>query len=134
VTRLVDIGIAPYLVSGSVGLLVAQRLVRALCPHCKEAYTPDAKERELYHLKSPTLYRAKGCDKCRKIGYWGRMAIYEVLPVDEEIRRLITVDADLEKMRKVQKDRGYENLFQNGLKKVDRGLTTLEEILSVTYE
>lgn len=134
VTRLVDIGIQPYLVAGSLGLVAAQRLIRTLCPDCKEPYKIDAKLQADYKLKTDTLYKAKGCEKCRNIGYWGRAAIYEILPVDEDIRRLITKDADLDKLRQVQKEKKYETLFQNGIKKVERGLSTLEEVLSVAYE
>lgn len=134
VTRLIDIGIPAYLVAGSVGLVAAQRLLRILCPHCKESYQPDAKEREDYKIKAEVLYKAKGCEKCRNIGYWGRMAIYEVLPIDEDIRRFITKDADLDKLRQIQREKNYEGLLQSGLRKVEQGLTTLEEVLSVAYE
>lgn len=134
VTRLVDIGIQPYLVSGSLALVAAQRLIRLICPHCKEPAQIDAKLKEQYKLKTDTVYKAKGCEKCRKIGYWGRAAIYEILPIDEEFRRLISKDADLESLRALQKQRNYETLFQNGLRKVEKGLTTLEEVLSVAYE
>ena len=134
ITRLIDIGIQAYLVAGSIGLVVAQRLVRVLCPHCKEPYAVEPKIRDLYRIRADTLYKNKGCEKCRNIGYWGRMAIYEVLPVDEDIRRLITKDADLSKLREAQKAKHYETLFQNGLRKVERGMTSLDEVLSVAYE
>ena len=134
VTRLVDIGIQSYLVAGSLGLIAAQRLIRVLCPHCKEPYKLDAKTQTQYGIQAETLYKATGCPKCRKIGYWGRMAIYEVLPIDEDIRRLITKDANLDALKRIQKEKKYETLLQNGIKKVERGLTTLEEVLSVAYE
>lgn len=134
VTRLIDIGIQSYLVAGSLGLVAAQRLIRVLCPHCKEAYQPDAKTRADYKIQAETLYKAKGCPKCRNIGYWGRMALYEVLPIDEDIRRLITKDADLDALRRLQKEKKYETLLQNGIRKVERGLTTIDEVLSVAYE
>jgi type IV pilus assembly protein PilB len=134
VTRLIDIGIQPYLVSGSLGLVAAQRLIRVLCPHCKEPYKPDSKTRDDYGIRVDILYKATGCPKCRKIGYWGRMAIYEVFLIDEDVRRLITRDVDLDKLRALQKEKKYEVLLQNGIKKVERGLTTLEEVLSVAYE
>jgi general secretion pathway protein E len=134
VTRLIDIGVQPYLVSGSIALVAAQRLIRLLCEDCKEAYRPTDKERSDYGIRAETIYRAKGCSKCRNIGYWGRAAIYEVIPVDEDIRRLIVKDANLDAMRRLQKEKKYETLFQNGLKKVERGVTTIEEILSVAYE
>ena len=134
VTRLVDIGIQPYLVAGSLGLIAAQRLIRVLCPHCKEPYKVDAKTQKDYGIRADTLYKATGCPKCRKIGYWGRMAIYEVLPIDDDIRRLVTRDADLGKLKALQMEKKYETLLQNGIKKVERGVTTLDEVLSVAYE
>jgi type IV pilus assembly protein PilB len=133
-TRLIDIGIQSYLVASSIGLVVAQRLVRVLCAHCKEPYKIDPKTREDYKIPAETFYKAKGCEKCRNIGYWGRVAIYEALPIDEDIRRLITKDSDLEKLRQIQKEKRYATLFQSGLKKAERGETSLEEVLSVAYE
>lgn len=134
VTRLIDIGIPSYLVAGSIGIVAAQRLIRVLCPHCKEPYKIDAKTKDQYGIQSETLYKAKGCPECRKIGYWGRMAIYEVLPMDEDFRHLITANASLTQMKELQKVKKYETLLRNGIKKAERGLTTLDEVLSVVYE
>jgi len=134
VTRLIDIGIQSYLVAGSLGLVAAQRLIRLLCPECKEPYKVDSKTRDEYGIREETLYKARGCSKCRKIGYWGRKAIYEVLPIDEDVRRLITKDTNLAQLKAIQKEKKYETLLQNGIKKVERGLTSLEEVLSVAYE
>ncbi len=134
VTRLIDIGIQPYLVSGSLALVAAQRLVRLVCPFCKEPQDVDATLREQYNLNTDLIYKAKGCAQCRNIGYWGRAAIYEALLIDEDFRRLISKDVDLDALRNMQKQKKYDTLFQSGLKKVERGMTTLEEILSVTYE
>lgn len=134
VTRLIDIGIQSYLVAGSLGLVAAQRLIRVLCPHCKEPYKIDSKTREEYGIRAETLYKAVGCAKCRKIGYWGRMAIFEVFLIDEDIRRFITKDADLSKLKELQKGKKYDTLLQNGIKKAERGMTTLDEVLSVAYE
>ncbi len=134
VIRLVDIGIEPYLVAGSVGLIVAQRLVRTLCPDCKEAYTPDARDREKYGITVPQIYRAKGCEKCKNIGYQGRMAIYELLEIDDELRKMIVKNSDVEQIREDQRRKGFQSLFQNGLMKINQGHTTLEEVMSVAYE
>ncbi|MEI7751129.1 MAG: ATPase, T2SS/T4P/T4SS family [Candidatus Omnitrophota bacterium] len=134
VTRLIDIGIQSYLVAGSIGLVAAQRLVRVLCPACKEPYKIDPKTKDENGIRTDTLYKAVGCPKCRNIGYWGRMAIYEVLPIDDDFRRLITKDSNLNALKELQKAKKYETLLQNGIKKVERGLTTLEEVLSVAYE
>jgi type II secretory ATPase GspE/PulE/Tfp pilus assembly ATPase PilB-like protein len=134
VTRLVDLGIQPFLVAGSLGLIAAQRLVRVLCPHCKEPYKVDAKTQDEYGIHVETLYKATGCPKCRKIGYWERMALFEVLPIDEDLRNLVTKTSDLSKFRDLQKGKKYETLLQNGIKKVERGVTSLDEVLSVAYE
>jgi type IV pilus assembly protein PilB len=134
VLRLIDIGIQAYLVAGSLGLVAAQRLIRVLCPHCKEPYKIDSKIQDEYKIHADTLYKATGCPKCRKIGYWGRMAIYEVIPIDADIRRLITKETNLSQLRELQREKKYEILLQNGIKKVERGLSTLEEVLSVAYE
>ncbi|MFA5167733.1 MAG: ATPase, T2SS/T4P/T4SS family [Candidatus Omnitrophota bacterium] len=134
VTRLIDIGIQPFLVAGSLGLIAAQRLVRILCPHCKEPYKVDPKTQDEYKIHSGTLYKATGCSKCRKIGYWGRMAIFEVFPIDEDVRSLVTQSVNLSKLKELQKQKKYETLLQNGIKKVERGLTSLDEVLSVAYE
>ncbi len=134
VLRLIDIGIQPYLVAGSLGLVAAQRLIRVLCPHCKEPYKVDSKVQDDYGIRTDTLYKATGCPKCRKIGYWGRMAIYEVILIDQDFRRLITKETDLNQLRALQKEKKCEVLLQNGIKKVERGLSTLEEVLSVAYE
>lgn len=134
VTRLVDIGVKPYLVAGSLLLAGAQRLIRVLCQRCKEACKVDDQSRAEYNLKTEMIYKAKGCKECLGIGYWGRQAIYEMLPVDDEIRRLISKGADIDAIREVQKAKGYSTLLRSGLKKVEQGVSTLEEVLSVAYE
>ncbi|MFA5159110.1 MAG: type II secretion system protein GspE, partial [Candidatus Omnitrophota bacterium] len=85
-------------------------------------------------IHTETLYKATGCPKCRKIGYWGRMAIFEVFPIDEDVRSLVTQSVNLSKLKELQKQKKYETLLQNGIKKVERGLTSLSEVLSVAYE
>jgi type IV pilus assembly protein PilB len=134
VTRLVDLGVKPFLVASSLLLIGAQRLVRCLCEKCKEPYPVDEKTRKQYPLKVETLYRTKGCKECRQIGYWGRKAIYEILPVDEPMRRAVARGADMESLRRLAKEGGYGSLLSNGLKKVEQGVTSLEEVLSVAYE
>ncbi len=134
VNRLVDIGVQPYLVSGSLILVGAQRLIRILCSDCKQPVAVDKKAKAEYGITVDTIYAPKGCKKCRNIGYWGRAAIYEVLPIDDEIRHLISKEASLEQLKQVQKARGYKTLLQSGIKKVEQGITSLEEVLSVAYE
>ncbi|MFZ5802583.1 MAG: GspE/PulE family protein [Candidatus Omnitrophota bacterium] len=135
ITRLLDIGIQPYLVAGSLLLVVAQRLIRRLCPHCKVPVKPDPKSREEFGVTAETIFMEKerGCDKCRNIGFWGREAIYEFLPVTSELRQAIAAHRDAEEIRKIQKSMGHVSLFQSGVAKVNAGLTSLEEIMSIAY-
>ncbi|MBM3251551.1 MAG: type II secretion system protein GspE [Candidatus Omnitrophica bacterium] len=133
VTRLMDIGIEPYLLMPSLICVAAQRLIRKLCPKCKEAYEPKASELGGVKLSSNhPIYKAKGCDECNQIGYRGRLAVYEVMMVNDEIRALIHSKADYAKIREVAKKTGMETIFDNGIKKVEAGVTSLEEIFSVT--
>ncbi len=134
VTRLIDIGIRPYLVAGSLILIGAQRLVRRLCPKCKEPKTIDAKTKADFRLKADTVYLPKGCKECRGIGYWGRIAIYEFLPVDEKLRSAIARNEDLDVFRKIQREGEQRTLRESGMRKVEAGLTSIEEVLSVSYE
>ena len=134
IARLVDIGVRSYLVAGSLILVGAQRLIRKLCSHCKEPYSVDPETKKNYDLKVASIYRAKGCKQCRNIGYWGRMAIYELLPVDDKVRRVISENKDIDGLRTIQKEKGYWTLRKSGLKKVEEGLTSLEEVLSISYE
>src|SRR3989338_6217905 len=131
INRLVDIGIKPYLLAGSLVLLVAQRLVRMLCESCKEPVPVNDYMRKEYGFKVDRIYQAKGCKECRNIGFWGRVAIYELLPIDEEFRRMIASNASADDIRKIQRKKGYATLLTSGLKKVEEGVTSLEEILSI---
>jgi type IV pilus assembly protein PilB len=133
VTRLLDIGIEPYLLMPSLLCVVAQRLVRKLCPKCKEAYEP--KEGQLGNIKlsgNQPLYKARGCDECNQIGYRGRLAICEVMMINDEIKSLIHEKANYSKIREAAKKMGMRSLFESGLQKVEAGITSLEEVLSVT--
>ncbi|MBD3264830.1 MAG: type II secretion system protein GspE [Candidatus Omnitrophica bacterium] len=131
ITRLVDIGIPSYLVTASIRLIIAQRLVRKLCPFCKEPY--EAKEEEMAQLKlsSPVIYKPKGCEKCNSIGYKGRSVITEVILVDEELRSAIHRGADSPKIMEIAKKKGTMSLFESGLKRVEEGITSLEEVFAV---
>ncbi|QAT17168.1 type II secretion system protein E [Candidatus Velamenicoccus archaeovorus] len=132
VTRLIDIGVEPYLLMPSLVLIVAQRLVRRLCPDCKEAYEPSQEERERFNFHSDLIYRAKGCDKCNHIGYKKRTCIAEVLYVDDEIREHITSGVNAQQIKKIAISQGMQTLHESGLKKVEEGTTSLEEALSAT--
>jgi type IV pilus assembly protein PilB len=138
VTRLLDMGVEPFLVSSSVMLVAAQRLVRLVCPTCRIASEPRSVEsllelgfqkKELQGLK---LYHGRGCDECADTGYRGRIALYEVLPITDEIRDLIVARAHAVDIRKKSIALGMRTLRESGLDKVRRGMTTIEEVLRVT--
>ena len=132
VNRLIDIGVEPYLIAPSLILVVAQRLIRRLCPDCKEAYEPSPEELGKVKVKSDLLFRPKGCSKCNQIGYRGRIAIGEVLLINEQIRELINQRASFIKIRDVAVSQGMQTLFDSAIRKVEAGLTSFEEALSVT--
>jgi len=135
ITRLVDMGIEPFLVGSSLILVVAQRLVRKLCPKCKLVDdTPKEALVRLGVLKSLnediTIYKAnpKGCDECNGTGYKGRTAVHEILEVDEEMRRLIVKGATAEDIRDLAKKKGMRTLYEAGILKVRRGITDIAEV------
>jgi general secretion pathway protein E len=139
ITRLVDMGIEPFLVSSSLTGVVAQRLIRVLCPKCKEPYIPTDEELEeiqvdRYQVQNGHFYRRSGCQKCADTGYLGRSGIYEVLMVDEEIQNLILKGADSNVIRKAAIDKGMTTLRQDGAEKVVAGLTTVQEVARVSQD
>ena len=142
VTRLVDMGVEPFLVASSLTAVMAQRLVRRLCADCREAYRPTAEELKEVGLTpeavaragNPTIYRAKGCDVCGGNGYRGRTGIYEMLMVDDDIRQLALKNVDSGSMKKAGVAKGMRTLLDDGARKVLAGETTLAEVLSVTQE
>ncbi len=133
VNRLVDIGIEPYLVASSLSLIVAQRLLRKLCPKCKESYAPQASSlpKNFSANKSATIYKAAGCEACGKTGYAGRMAIYEILPVSDAVRELVTQKASMVQIQAEARKTGMKTLEESCYQKVLQGETSLEEILRV---
>lgn len=132
ISRLMDIGIEPYLVAPSLLMIVAQRLLRKLCPNCKEAYEPRSEQLGGLKLKAELIYKPKGCPKCSQVGYRGRLCIAECMTVNEKIRELINERASFQKIREVAKASGMQTLYQSAIKKVEEGITSLEEALSVT--
>ncbi|MBP9024061.1 MAG: type II secretion system ATPase GspE [Spirochaetes bacterium] len=133
VTRLIDMGIEPFLISSSVNAFLAQRLLRKICPHCKTSYKASAADKKILKTsKDLKLYHGKGCEKCLNIGYLGRSAIYEILPLDDELRRLIITKADASEIKSCAVRKGMKTLFQNGSERVLSGETTLEELVRVT--
>ncbi len=146
--RLLDMGIEPFLITSTVNVAIGQRLVRAIHKSCIESYTPTNEELhgletvagtdQLEHLrggkKTFRLYRGKGCDLCHGTGYQGRIGIFEVLEITEEIRRLIMQRANSEEIRQVAVAAGMTTMLHDGLQKTLQGITTLEEVLRVTSE
>jgi general secretion pathway protein E len=135
VTRLVDMGIEPFLVSSSLSALIAQRLVRRLCSHCREAYTPDTSTRQLLRCddnEAVTLYRAVGCSHCHQQGYRGRLGIYEIIPVTEALRTLIHQRADEQTLTHCARAHSRD-ILSDGIAKVKAGATTVEELLRVVH-
>ncbi|HOE17243.1 MAG TPA: ATPase, T2SS/T4P/T4SS family [Syntrophorhabdaceae bacterium] len=132
VTRLIDIGVEPYLLAPTILIVIGQRLVRKLCPECKEAYTPTMKELGGAKLRAEMIYRAKGCQACGNTGYKGRTLIAEVMPISEDIKMMISRGASYQEMRNLAKDLGMSTLYESGLRKVEQGITSLEEVFSVT--
>jgi len=131
INRLMDIGIESYMIAPSLLLVVAQRLVRKLCPDCKEAYEPTQAELATVKLKSELIYKAKGCSKCNYTGYKGRTCIAEVMIVNEKIQQLINEKATFQKIKEVAKSSGMQTLYESAIKKADEGITSLEEALSI---
>ncbi len=137
VTRLVDMGIEPFLVSSSVILVIAQRLARQICPYCKEPYKypPEVlkevgfTDEEIAHLQT---YKGKGCEKCDYTGYKGRVALYEVMEVVPEIKDAIVKGKNADEIRKLAKKHGMRTLREIGRIKIAKGITTPEEVLRVT--
>ncbi len=131
ITRLVDIGIAPYLVSSTLSLVVAQRLIRRLCDRCKEAYEPEPVIRERFKITEELLYRAKGCDACSTTGYKGRFGVYEVMTLSRDMRNVIANGALSHILKDTAIADGMSTLWDEGLLKVRDGATSLEELESV---
>ena len=135
VTRLVNIGIDPYLIAASLNAVLAQRLVRRICPKCKELYQVPENMRKYIEragIKKDELYHGVGCDACRDSGYSGRVGIYELLIADEAFRDMINKDTSVVNMRRAFMKSGSDSLYDDGIKKVKKGLTTIEEVLRVT--
>ncbi len=135
ITRLVNIGLEPFLVGAAVNGVLAQRLIRRLCVHCKAEEAPSDDMREYLELQGmPTdkMWVSKGCDKCRQTGYSGRVGIYELLVVDDQLRDIIARNPNVAEFRRLCMERGMVSLRQDGMRKVQRGLTTVQEVLRVT--
>ncbi len=136
-TRLIDMGIEPFLVASSVVAVLAQRLLRKICPDCQRPYKPSPEELSRLDLapgSSVTLYRGAGCGVCSQTGYRGRTGIFELMVLDDEIRRLIGAKADSTAIKQAAIAKGMVTLKQEGAAKVIQGQTTLEEVMRITQQ
>ena len=137
ITRLVDIGVEPFLISSSVIGIVAQRLVRVLCPHCREPYTPNEIALNsigitIDEIKEHTLYKATGCTRCFNTGYTGRIGIFEIMDMTDSLKHLILKNFDANRIKQEAAKLGMRTLRQDGIQKVLQGVTTIEEVFRVT--
>ena len=138
-TRLIDMGIEPFLICSTIEAILAQRLIRKICKNCKEQISPsqemiDILKLEKKIIKDRKFYAGKGCEDCSGIGYKGRTGIYELLIVDEEIRRLIMSQSTAKMVKNAAKKRGFTTLLEDGLNKVFAGITTVEEVARCSME
>ncbi|MBN2033374.1 MAG: type II secretion system ATPase GspE [Deltaproteobacteria bacterium] len=134
-TRLVEMGVEPFLIASSLLGVVAQRLVRRICPECKEPFhLGESTLAELGLPRDQVLWRGRGCESCMQSGYRGRTGIFELLLMDNELRHLLTSGADSVTIKEEAVRRGMATLFEDGLSKVKRGLTTVDEVMRVTQE
>jgi len=136
ISRLMDMGIEPYMVSSSLVGVIAQRLARKICPNCKEAYRPSAGEKRLLELgddDDTVLYRGKGCAACGNSGYKGRTAVHEILPMREQIREAIDTGAPIGEIKKTALGLGMTTLRESCRELVLSGVTTVDELLRITF-
>jgi general secretion pathway protein E len=137
-TRLVDMGIEPYLLTSSITAILAQRLVRKICPHCKAVYEPTEYERgllkEYYDDGAKTLYRGTGCENCLNTGFMGRIGIFELLTLNTKLRQMVQEKCSSEELKTEAVKDGMVTLREDGIKKAFSGMTTLSEVLRVTIE
>ncbi len=138
IMRLVDMGIERYLIASSLVLILAQRLVRKICPYCKEKIdVPPNALKEIgfseEDAKTVNIYKGKGCEKCNNTGYKGRIAIYEVMPIGDKIKEMILHEASGNEIKKQAISDGMSTLRMSGLKKIKEGVTTIEEVMNATF-
>ncbi len=139
VSRLVDIGVKPFLVSASLRGVLAQRLVRRICPDCTEPYNPTEKElisigMTVGDLSSANFQKGRGCSKCHGTGYRGRRGVFEIFMVNEEIQEMIYRNVSLVDLRRKVRELGMRTMREDGIRKIAAGITTVEEVLSTTIE
>ena len=135
ITRLINIGVEPYLIGASVNATLAQRLVRRICEHCKVQRPPDeviAEHLSMHGVALDQVWVGEGCDKCRKTGYQGRLGLYELLVLDDTLRDKIAANPSVSEFRRLCVERGMQTLREDGFHKVAKGQTTVDEVLRVT--
>ncbi|MCY2928270.1 MAG: GspE/PulE family protein [Planctomycetota bacterium] len=136
ITRLINIGVEPYLISAAVNAALAQRLARRICPNCRQAETSLRESERVYLEKHKAdlkqTFRGAGCDRCRHTGYKGRVGLFELLQLDDEIRDIISRNASLNELRQSANAHGMWTLLQDGLSKIASGQTTVEEVMRIT--
>jgi general secretion pathway protein E/type IV pilus assembly protein PilB len=137
VTRIVDMGVKPFLVASAVKAIMAQRLIRKVCPKCRVPYMPTDYEMEVLKMdpvevKKSTMVRGNGCNECSRTGYRGRMGIYEIFSIDDEVRRLIYEKVPSNVIRARARELGMRTLREDGVRKIMAGITTPEEVISIT--
>ena len=137
IARMIEMGIEPFLIASAVIGVLAQRLVRVICPECKEAYTPPVEAfRRLnlsMDLESVTFYRGRGCERCRQTGYRGRIGVFELMMISDHLRELILRKAPTHELRQAGLEAGMMTLRQDAMQKILEGITTMEEALRVVY-
>ncbi len=138
IMRLADMGIEKYLIASSLVLILAQRLVRRICPHCKAKIDvpPNALEEIGFNkeeAKTISVYKGKGCEYCNNTGYKGRIAIYEVMPISDKIKEMILHEASVNEIKQQAIREGMSTLRMSGLKKIKEGVTTIEEVMNATF-
>jgi type II secretory ATPase GspE/PulE/Tfp pilus assembly ATPase PilB-like protein len=133
--RLLDMGIQPFLTSSAVIGVVAQRLVRVICPECKEFYTPSDEERNFLRLPDGVteLARGKGCDYCLNTGYYGRTGIFEIFEMDEDVRKLVLAQAPSTEIKDMTLSKGMKSLSESGREKVIEKVSTVDDLRRVIY-
>jgi type II secretory ATPase GspE/PulE/Tfp pilus assembly ATPase PilB-like protein len=135
VTRLINIGVEPFLVGAALNSVLAQRLVRKLCAECSRSTSPDSEAAEylkMHGLTISTIMEANGCEKCRQTGYAGRLGLFELLVLDDHTRDAVARNPNVTEFRRICTERGMRTLREDGFKKVADGSTTIEEVLRVT--
>jgi len=137
VSRLVDIGIKPFLVSASLRAVLAQRLVRRICPECKQPDQPDERLLNSLAIRSDqaveaNFSRGSGCDKCNSTGFRGRVGVFEMFTMNEELQQMVYEESSLVALRNKAREMGMRSLREDGVRKVLAGVTTAEEVLHAT--